>query len=385
TDGLRVTIRTEPEWLTFDNLFLRDSCTCPKCLHPSTQQKLFATTDIPYDVTPKDVKIHEDGSVEVEWIKDINCEPWNNEPHRSIYSREWMNRYSKQKTRRAGHNDPARKLWNRGKMEKNVSFIDYEDYMKDEDKLWEAVLALSQYGLVFLKNCPKDEKAIEGMVERIGELKNTFYGHTWNVKSIKDSKNIAYTSLNLGHHMDLLYFESPPGLQFLHSLQNTTTGGSSIFADSFLAAEKVRIDSPSLFRSLCKFPVTYHYENDGHHYHYSRPVVVEDPYSEKFPRSISHVNWAPPFQAHFEGDVGMSESGAWREWVTAAKQFAGYIDEEDAQFELRLEEGMCAIFFNRRILHSRRAFDPASGDRWLKGAYVDIDAFYSKYRVLGER
>jgi gamma-butyrobetaine dioxygenase len=102
-----------------------------------------------------------------------------------------MNRYSKQKTRKAGHNDPARKLWNRSKMEKNVSFIDYEDYMKDEDKLWEAVLALSQYGLVFLKNCPKDEKAIEGMVERIGELKNTFYGHTWNVKSIKDSKNIA--------------------------------------------------------------------------------------------------------------------------------------------------------------------------------------------------
>ena len=51
----------------------------------------------------------------------------------------------------------------------------------------------------------------------------------------------SYTSLNLGHHMDLLYFESPPGLQFLHSLQNSTTGGESVFSDSFRAAELMRI------------------------------------------------------------------------------------------------------------------------------------------------
>ena len=46
---------------------------------------------------------------------------------------------------------------------------------------------------------------------------------------------------------------------------------------------------------------------------------------------------------------------------------------------------MCAVFANRRVLHARREFDPKSGERWLKGAYVDTDAYLSKFRVLSER
>ena len=43
------------------------------------------------------------------------------------------------------------------------------------------------------------------------------------------------------------------------------------------------------------------------------------------------------------------------------------------------------IFDNRRVLHARRAFDATKGERWLKGAYVDDDVFFSRLRVLGER
>ena len=43
------------------------------------------------------------------------------------------------------------------------------------------------------------------------------------------------------------------------------------------------------------------------------------------------------------------------------------------------------IFDNRRVLHARRAFDATKGERWLKGAYVDDDVFFSKLRVLQER
>lgn len=43
------------------------------------------------------------------------------------------------------------------------------------------------------------------------------------------------------------------------------------------------------------------------------------------------------------------------------------------------------IFDNRRVLHARRAFDASKGERWLKGAYVDDDVFFSKLRVLEER
>lgn len=185
--------------------------------------------------------------------------------------------------------------------------------------------------------------------------------------------------------MDLLYFESPPGLQFLHCVRNSTVGGSSVFADSFRAAEIVRLNSQALFKSLTSFPVTYHYVNDGKHYHYTRPTVVLDQHSYRTHKRINHTNWAPPFQAPFEADTGSEDLGsAFRQFIRASKEFAKNIDDPDAQFELTLKEGECVIFQNRRVLHARRAFDPTTGDRWLKGAYIDVDAYQSKLRVLSK-
>jgi hypothetical protein len=112
-------------------------------------------------------------------------------------------------------------------------------------------------------------------------------------------------------------------------------------------------------------------------------VLDENSYFEQ--KRISHINWAPPFQAPFEIDVGGDHAAQFRHYIHAAKSFARYLEDPNAQFELRLEEGVCAVFFNRRVLHSRREFDATSGDRWLKGAYVDIDAFHSKYRTLSHK
>lgn len=185
--------------------------------------------------------------------------------------------------------------------------------------------------------------------------------------------------------MDLLYFESPPGLQFLHSIKNSTTGGESVFADSFRAATMIRMNTPGLFRILTTFPVTFHYQNNGHHYHFTRPTIVLDEYSHLEEKRISHINWAPPFQAPFEIDIGSNPRSQFRQFLVAAKEFAANIDNPEAKFEHRLNAGECVVFCNRRVLHSRRGFDSSSGERLLKGAYVDIDAFYSKFRTLSHR
>lgn len=272
-------------------------------------------------------------------------------------------------------------------MERNVLWVTYADYMSSDEALYSAVRQLVQYGLMFISEIPSSagENAVEGIAERIGNLKTTFYGKTWDVKSIADSKNIAYTSLDLGLHMDLLYFESPPGLQFLHCLQNQATGGSSIFADTFRAATAVRLASPMLFRTLSNFPVTYQYQNNGQHYHYTRPTVVLDEHSYEENKRIAHVNWAPPFQAPFEVENGGDATGRFRQYISAAKLFAQHLEAKTSKYEMRLEEGQCAIFLNRRVAHARTAFNPSTGPRWLKGAYVDIDALNSKYRVFNEQ
>ena len=45
------------------------------------------------------------------------------------------------------------------------------------------------------------------------------YGAVFDVKDEPDPVNIAYTSLALAGHQDLVYYESPPGLQLLHCLR----------------------------------------------------------------------------------------------------------------------------------------------------------------------
>jgi gamma-butyrobetaine dioxygenase len=40
------------------------------------------------------------------------------------------------------------------------------------------------------------------------------------------------------------------------------------------------------------------------------------------------------------------------------------------------------VFDNRRVLHGRAAFDPATGHRHLQGFYVDRGEFDSRLRVL---
>lgn len=67
-----------------------------------------------------------------------------------------------------------------------------------------AMLQLQDYGLVLIDGVPELETSVERIGERIGPLRDTFYGRTWDVKDKPNAENVAYTSKHLGLHMDLL-------------------------------------------------------------------------------------------------------------------------------------------------------------------------------------
>ena len=181
--------------------------------------------------------------------------------------------------------------------------------------------------------------------------------------------------------MDLMYFNSPPGLQFLHCLRNSVSGGSSIFVDSFRAASLLRLSNPQAYKSLVNTPVQFHYVNDNRHFYFSRPTIVPDK-TDPYDLAFDHVNYAPPFQAPFEIETADKKGKAnWRRFVSSFKEFAAFTDREDMMYEDTLRQGECVVFANRRVLHARRAFDVTTGERWLKGTYVDWDDFQSKLRV----
>ena len=47
-----------------------------------------------------------------------------------------------------------------------------------------------------------------------------------------------------------------------------------------------------------------------------------------------------------------------------------------------LQPGTMVAFDNRRVLHGRDAFDPTTGERWLRGFYIDRTDIDSRLRCL---
>jgi gamma-butyrobetaine dioxygenase len=89
-------------------------------------------------------------------------------------------------------------------------FIPYKNVLKVSG-LVDAITQLSRYGLLFISGVPNQETSNEAcelrtLAEQFGEIRTTFYGPLWDVVNGNNGgRNIAYTNLELGLHMDLLY------------------------------------------------------------------------------------------------------------------------------------------------------------------------------------
>lgn len=192
-------VEVDGRFVSFDNIFLRDACACPRCVDPSTRQKLFQTADIPNTVMPRAVHaVGPAGTLLVDgWEDDIPAAAAaaaGPEPHVSVYDIAFLRKYAEMRYRlRHNYNDRRHVLWDARLMAQDMLWVDYEDYMASDLKLYEAVTHLSLYGLLFLRGVPEtpSQSAVEGIAQRIGNIKNTFYGSTWDVKPTPNSKNIA--------------------------------------------------------------------------------------------------------------------------------------------------------------------------------------------------
>jgi alpha-ketoglutarate-dependent taurine dioxygenase len=323
-----------------------------------------------------------DGKLEVTWHNDI---PGYGDSHVSTYSKEFLDGFS-------GHFDGGRdqgllrirsqKIWTQSLISNKVKFIDFDKYMSSDSVLYDALVQLRVYGLLFIRGVPDSTTAVEDIGERIGDLKHTFYGRTWDVKSVPEAENIAYTNRFLGLHMDMLYTSAPPSLQLLHCLKNSCEGGSSLFSDSTNAAVQLLLEDTKKFKALAETRMIFHYKNGGRNYVQARKAIEV---WEAGSTTISRVNWSPPFQAPFQLHKGILDNAnldKFETQVKAMKSFVKYIEDPKNVYEHRLQEGECVIFDNRRVLHGRRAFDTSSGERWLKGAYLDAQVWEQRYLNL---
>lgn len=402
---------------------LRDMCTCHLCVDHSTRQKLFSTVDIPLDISIKSVTELSDG-IQVEWRNDMPT--ISGQSHVSFFKKETIDAMARTGSSKALPSLPHRRLWNDAQFRSEAPDISYEAYMQDDATLYQALQQLYSHGLLFLKDVPESAESVSRITQRIGPLKSTFYGETWDVRSVPQAKNVAYTSQDLGFHMDLLYMKQPPHLQFLHCIRSSASGGASLFSDSFKAVSDLYHNDRVAFGELECRPITFHYDHiDSHYYQQSRPLIELAPlkfgakgfddykllehYKGRAGESswlsgrfnlndyLEAVSWSPPFQAPFQltnshsrwpghqfaGDMEVYI----RKWREAAGKFNDIIHREENVHERMMGPGECVIFDNRRVLHARKAFEVADAgkERWLRGSYLDKDPFISKLRVLAHR
>ncbi|KAL4980943.1 hypothetical protein BDW66DRAFT_156082 [Aspergillus desertorum] len=379
-DEQKLVLKLPSKDLTISYIQLRDSCKCPLCVDVHSKQRNYRLSDIPPHIKAKSIE-WEKGALKVTWEDDI---PGFDSSHSSRYTLQQLEFPHQYPVTSATGIRRKRIPWNKNRMTKLQHWISYDDYMHNDEKFTTAMRSLATMGLIFLKDIPDSREMVEKIATRIGPLRNTFYGPTWDVRKVPQAKNVAYTSQYLGFHMDLMYMKDPPAFQLLHCLRNSCDGGESLFADTFSVAKYLYRNRPDIFNVLTQTRLRYEYRHKDQNYNNTWPVFESDPTHKG--RLPARVAYSPPFQAPI-----LHNSKADAKYITklqaelrALKYFAMSLEKEENMFELKLQPGECVIFENRRIVHARRQFNTATGERWLAGAYLDEDVVESRFRVLQE-
>jgi len=316
--------------------------------------------EIPEDLEAAAAAVAADGALVVHWAGGGE----------SRYHPGWLRAYS-----HGAADDhfrlPKRITWDE-RFQAQVPYFDGPAVLAEEVGMAAWTEALFVYGVAILENLPASEEVIERVPRRLGPIRETNFGPVFDVRTKADADSNAYTSMSLPVHSDLCTREYEPGLQFLHCLENAAQGGESILADGFQIMERLRTGEPDLFDALTTIPITYYNKAVDTDYRFDAPFLTLDPSGE-----MQELRWSPWLRAPVKAPFEQVE----RLYRGLRKVFAAGNAAEN-QIRVRLKPGDLLGFDNRRILHGRTGFDPATGNRWLRGCYVEREELDSRMRII---
>ena len=345
----------------FHHPWLRDNCPCPHCVYSVTREQILEIVDTAEDLAPSAARVAPDGCLAIEW----------QDGHRSHFDPGWLraHAYDEASRRERQAHKPRAQHWAR---DLTLPVFDYGALMHDPAALLQWLLALRDTGLTQVRGVPTAPGSLEQIARRIAFIRESNFGVLFNVQSKADADSNAYTAFNLPLHTDLPTRELQPGLQFLHCLVNDAEGGESIFVDGFAIAEALRREDPMAFRCLCEVAVEFRNKDRHSDYRCQAPIIALDGNGQ-----VAQIRMANFLRGPF--DVAAHQMpGLYR----AYRRFIAMTREPRFQVVQRLAPGELWCFDNRRTLHARNAFDPASGARHFQGCYIDRDELLSRIRVL---
>ena len=231
---------------------------------------------------------------------------------------------------------------------------------------------LLQDGLAFLDEVPATESTLLEVVPLVGRVLETNYGYTFDVRSVPQPENLAYSDLGLGLHTDNPYREPVPGFQALHALVVSDEGGDSLFADGFAIAEHLRAGAPEAFAQLTATAVPFHYRSADAELSAERPLIQLSVHDEVTAFHYNSRSIAP---------LSLPAGEAPR-FYSAYRGLATLLRDPRLQLRTRLDAGTLVVFDNQRVLHGRTAFSSARYPRHLRGCYLARDSVYSETALL---
>ena len=347
----------------FNYMWLRDNC--PTAHDKDSRHRMFNILEVSQEINPKNYSINNDGKLEIEWSEGN---------HKSYYDPKWLrdNCYTIKNNNK--YVSPYQ-LWDKS-LENNFDSIciNHDEILSSDEGLIKWLELLHHKGIAIVKNSPVEKKSAFPVLNRISHTRETFFNTPFEVINVPKPNNSAYTAHALRNHMDLPWFELPPGYQFLHCLINAAKGGDSSAIDGFAVADYLRKNEKEIFETLVSIPLKFRdkdYTQESHRsFHAPAISLTKDKAYHDIRFSVATM------------DALDCHPDVMEKVYKAHHRFGNLLHDDKFQINFRLEPGDIFSFNNRRVLHGRTAFDPNSGHRHLQGYYIDRDEIIGRLNYL---
>ncbi|ELK15994.1 gamma-butyrobetaine dioxygenase [Pteropus alecto] len=348
-------------------VWLRDNCQCPNCYLDSAKARKLLVEALDVNIGIKDLMFDR---------KKVHI-TWPNE-HFSDFEADWLKKrcfsqHAREKLRRELFL-PECQYWG---SELQLPSLDFEDVLRNDEHAYKWLSSLKKVGIVRLTGASDKQGEVLKLGKRIGFLYLTFYGHTWQVQDKINANNVAYTTGKLSFHTDYPALHHPPGVQLLHCIKQTVTGGDSEIVDGFNVCRKLKEKNPQAFQILSSTFVDFtdigvdycDYSVQSKH-----KIIELDDKGQVVRINFNNATRDTIF------DVPVERV---QPFYAALKDFVDLMNCKEFKFTFKMNPGDVITFDNWRLLHGRRSYEAGTEiSRHLEGAYADWDVVMSRLRIL---
>jgi alpha-ketoglutarate-dependent taurine dioxygenase len=342
----------------FASIWLRDNEVGQRDAHSG--QRLIDIADLPAAPKIRSASLHA-GSVQIQW---------ENEARGASFDVAWLAAHRADSCAKHGQ----RKVWLGGSMSA-LSDFGWLGFALAKEHAAPRLAWLERLltdGIAFLSGVPAGAEGILAAMAFVGRVAETNYGQVFDVRSVAQPENLAYSDLGLGLHTDNPYREPVPGFQALHVLVAAPDGGESLFADGLALAEHLRRDDQESFAQLTNTLVPFQYRSRDADLRAERPLI-----QLSCDGTVTAVHYNNRSIAALQLPLERTQK-----FYAAYRKFALLLREPRFQLKFRMRDGDLVLFDNQRILHGRTPFSSSKYPRHLRGCYLTRDSVYSEAGLL---